>query len=127
MHTASDEMTLAEFDTTARKWARDLEDRERIRTGLPLAKARGIIARKIGIPAGTLETLRNGRRKGICAWAFDRLRSAVLNELQAEIARCQHEIHIARQTGVDPRSPEMDALARAVERARSLMDAEVTL
>ena len=127
MHTASDEMTLAEFDTTARKWARDLEDMERMRSGLPLIKARKALARKIGVPAGTLETLRNGRRKGICAWAFDRLRSAIVNELQSEIARCQHEIHIARQIGVDPRSPEMDALARAVERAQYLMDSEVTL
>ena len=114
-------MTTATFDAVARNWARDLEDRERIRSGVPLPVARKSVARRVGIPAGTLETLRNGRRKGLSAWLFARLQSAVIAEMNREISRCAHELEIARQAGLDPRSDEMAALEAAVSRAKVML------
>lgn len=116
-----DKMTAASFDGLARKWASDLEDREARRSALPVHEARPALARRLGIPAGTLEGLRRDRVKGVRAWVYERLREAVISEIRQEIKRSEHELSIAVQAGLDPRSSEMAALKDAVCRAQEMI------
>ena len=119
-HKIRDEMTMAS-EAIARTWALSIEDRERYRTGLSLPDARKAVARRIGVAPGTLENLRKGRVKRVALHVYQRLRAAVIRELQSEISRCTHELEMARQIGTDPRSADMAALETAMARAKELM------
>lgn len=103
-------MTADAFIERARGWGRLLEDRERARSGEPLKRAREAVARRIAVPPGTLENLRKNRLKAIAAHWYDRLRSGVIRELEAELAHVDFQLQIARQTGLDPRDRETEAL-----------------
>jgi len=116
---ARDELTYAE--TMARDWARRIEDRESARSGHSVATARKAVARKIGVAPGTLENLRKGRVKRITAFVYERLRAAVIRELEQEIKRAGHELEVARQCGLDPRSADMAALETAMAQVKELM------
>lgn len=89
-------MTAIAIDATAEAFARRLEDRERQRSSVSLPVARQAVARRTGVPAGTLENLRRGRIKGVREWVADRLRSALISELEAEFARTEHELAFLR-------------------------------
>lgn len=103
-------MSLAAINAdTAASWAERLERRERERSGLPLHQARPVVARKLGIAPGTLENLRRGRIKDPRQSLFDRLRTGVIRELEAEMRRLETEIHVLRQIGSDPRDDEITA------------------
>ena len=100
----------------ARTWARDLEDREARRTGAPLAVVRSNVARKAGVPPSKLLSLRKNRLKDIGVSVFERLRAAVIRELEAELRHAEHEIQVCRQIGADPSDGEMQsALGRAAK------------
>ncbi len=116
-------MTAVSFDGLARQWVADLERKEAGRLSLPVADARPSLARRLGVPVGTLEGLKRDRTKGVKAWVFERLRAAIITETQREIARCQHELEVALQAGLDPRCDEMAALESAIARAKKLMEA----
>lgn len=103
-------VTPAVYLERAETWARDLESREQRRTGGKLDVVRDMVARKVGVPAGTLRSLRKQRLKSINVAWYDRLRAGVIHELEAELRHVQHELAILRQTGADPRSPEVSAL-----------------
>jgi transposase-like protein len=105
----------------ARIWGKTLEDREAARSGVPVHAARKTVARRTGISPGTLETLRVGRLKAIAVHVYDRLHAAVVADLEAEIGRLQHELTIARQAGVDPRSDEMREVETHLARARAVL------
>jgi transcriptional regulator with XRE-family HTH domain len=83
----------------AERLARRLEDTEQVRSGLPLPAARQRLAARIGIAAGTLETLRRGRRKSLTDALSARLASAVVAELTKEIGALNHELELARSLG----------------------------
>ena len=89
-------MTAATFDETAVGFARRLEDREREKSRVTLPVARQIVARRTGVAIGTLENLRRGRVKGVREWIAERLRAALIAELEAEVARAEHELTILR-------------------------------
>ena len=89
-------MTAVAINASAEGFARRLEDRERERSGVSLPVARLAVARRTGIAAGTLENLRRGRIKGVRAWIFDKLHAALIAELEAEVARTEHEIVVLR-------------------------------
>lgn len=115
-----DRMPLVIDDRHVAGWARSLEDR-RCSRGMKLPEARRVLARDTGVSAGTFESLRRGRLKGVKNWIAERIRSAVIRDLQQEIARCTHELELARQAGLDPRSSDMAALETAVQKANELM------
>lgn len=102
----------------ARDWSVALEDREQARSGSKLPDARAAVAQRIGVPPGTLRNLRLNRVKGIAAHWYERLRAAVVLDLQAEMARLQHEQHIILQTGLDPREGEAAAVAEDIAAVR---------
>ena len=89
-------MTTLMIDETAAAFARRLEDRERSRCGVSLPVARDAVARRTGVAVGTLENLRRGRIKGVRAWIEAALRAALVKELEAELARTEHELTVLR-------------------------------
>lgn len=84
------------FDDLARQYARTLEDREALSNGQPITKARESVARRIGVPPGTLENLRRQRIKGIRAWIFERLRTAYEADCERQLKLLEHELEITR-------------------------------
>ena len=95
-------MTSTEYLDRATGWARLLEDREAARSGRSVRAARKAVSRRLAMPEGTLENLRKNRLKAIAAHWYDRLRTGVIAELEAELRHVQEELTIARQTGMDP-------------------------
>ncbi len=85
-------MTSAGYVDQARNWGRTLEDREATRMGQPIKYARVSVARKTGVPASTLENLRNGRLKAVAAHVYNLLWLAVQRELAAEIKRLEQNL-----------------------------------
>jgi len=92
-------MSSVAVDTVARDWTRRLERAEASRTGLPIEDARKRVARRLGVLPGTLENIGKGRIKGIRNWVAQKIRQAVIREIEAEIARLQHELEMARRCG----------------------------
>lgn len=114
------QMQTTTLDCKARDWARALEEREAVRAG-SIPEARRSLARRLGLAIGTFDGIRRQRTKSISLAVFERLRAAVIRDLQNEIARCSHELEIARQAGLDPRLSDMAALETAVQKANELM------
>ena len=96
-------MNATAIDISAQTFARRLEDREQERSGVLLPVARMTVARRTGVAAGTLENLRRGRIKGVREWIVAALRAALISEVEADIARAQHELTVlkASHRGVD--------------------------
>ena len=88
----------------ASAYARFLENHISQSSGVPIDQARKMVARRTGIPAGTLENLRRGRVKTVAAHVFAALHTAIINQLTFEIGRLTHELQIARMS-----SDRMDA------------------
>lgn len=93
----------------------DLEARRRRRS---VREVRDLVARRIGTTTGTLRNIRKERRKGIPAWLMQSIRAALIDVLQAELHAIEHELHMLRAVGADPRS---DAFASARARAAVLV------
>lgn len=112
-------MSAAANAELAQEWAERMERRESARSGLPLKEARPIVARRIGVAPGTLENLRRGRIKDPRKSLFDRLKSAMVRELEAEMRAHEHEIQILKQIGEDPRG---DAFAEVETRLSEIRE-----
>lgn len=110
-------MSAVESVREARDWAELLEKNEARRTGLSRAEVRPIVARKSGVPESKLYSLWRGRLKDTGSWK-DRLKAAVVRELQGELARLHHEHALIAQTGLDPRSDEAAAVAQDIQAVR---------
>ena len=95
----STDMNSAVFVEHARNWARTMEDRA-MRSGLKLPDAREAVARRIGVPPGTLQNLRKNRLKAIAVHWYDRLRAGVIRDLEAELRHVEHELQVARPTSL---------------------------
>lgn len=106
----------------ARDWTREMEAREKAKTGLACQHVRPIIARRVGTTPSAIEHVSRGRAKGITATLFAAIQRAFIKTLIDEISRAEHAIQVARACGVDPRSDEMAALQAGAEAARKLME-----
>lgn len=120
-HSGDEFVTSNAFVEHARDLARTLEDREAARSQLRLVEARPIVARRLGTAPGTLENLRNGRLKTIAAHVYAALRQAVVGELEKELRHLEHELHLLRQTGSDPRGDEAAAVVSDIAKVRSAL------
>lgn len=114
-------MTPAAYVDAAQGWARELEDREARRTGMTVAEARKVVANRTTVAPGTLENLRKGRLKAVAAHVFERLRTGVIAELEAEVMRLEHELTVLRQTGSHPGSDEMAEVEAGLAKAREAL------
>jgi len=114
-------MNSVAYVERAAAWARLLEDKEAERSGADLAVARPTVARRTGVPEGTLRNLRKNRLKAIGVHWFDRLKAGVIRELEAELMRLEHDLAVLRATGADPRHPETEAVVADIARARAAL------
>lgn len=93
-----------------------LVDQEARRVGCRIL-ARERVARLVGVSPGTIENLQRARLKRISGWLRDALRARVIREIEAEIVRLQHELSVLRQSGEDPRSNKITAVASDLQKA----------
>lgn len=101
--------------------AEDLEARRRQQT---VRDARVGLARRIGVTAATLRNVRKHRRQNIPAWLMAAIRRVLVEVLQAEIRALEHEVHLARQAGLDDREDALaHAAAQIVSARKALMEA----
>lgn len=107
--------------STANRLTRRLEDLEAMRQSQPVRVARSSVARRLGVAPGTLENIRRLRTKIVPNWLMARIRAAFVAELHSEIARLEHEIHIARQIGTDTRDDVLVAAETQLATAKKLL------
>lgn len=105
----------------ANRFARVLEDSEARRLGVRITTARDSVARRLKIAPGTLENIRRFRIKTIPNWLMARIRTEFVAVLQTEIRRLEHEIHLARQIGDDPRENILVAAETQLAEAKALL------
>lgn len=104
--TESDKLSLAFIDD-ARTWSMALEAREQKRSGVSLADARRIVARRAEVSPGTLENLRKRRLKSSDVGWYTRLRLLLIEELKQEMRAHDREIKTLMALGADPLSGAM--------------------
>lgn len=107
---------------TAERWTRVLEKAEAKRLGVPEKDARKSLARKLKASPGTLENIRRLRTKLVPHWLMARMRGEFIAALQMEIQRLEHEIHLARQTGMDHRDDALCAAEAQLQSARRILE-----
>lgn len=105
----------------AQRFARQLEEGEAKAVGSSIQGARKRVAQRISASPGFLENLRRGRIKTIPSYLMQKIREAMIAELQNEIARCEHEINLARQTGARNSDDEILAAAAQVAAAKKIL------
>lgn len=106
----------------ARTWAEALEDREAKRQGRSVSEVRNDVARKIGVPAGKLYSLRRNRLKDVSNRILTALGQALRNELQTELLRVEHDLQITTQIGEERYSGEVQTLLARREKIRAALD-----
>ncbi len=121
-HTKEHSVMTAYTDvSTAQKFARILENSEAQRLGLPVRQARARVAQRLRSSPGFLQNLRNNRIKRVPSWLMDKLKEAFIAELTTEIARLEHEIHLARQTGAGADCNEVFEAQAQIEAAKKIL------
>lgn len=121
-HTKEHSVMTAYTDVdTAQKYARLLENTEARRLGLPVREARESVARRLRSSPGFLQNLRNNRIKRIPSWLMDKLKEVFIAELQTEVQRLQHEIHLARQIGTRASDDEILAAETQIEAVKKIL------
>ena len=107
---------------TVNRLARVIEDQEARRLGIPVTLARARVANRIGVAPGTLENFRRLRSKIVPHWLMNRIRAEFIVVLQTEIQRLEHEIHIARQTGMDHRDDDLAKAEAQLAAAKEIIE-----
>ena len=103
------------------RWANRLIEAEADKSHTTLPIARTIVARHLGVVPGTLESLHRGRLKRISDHLATKLRGAICNELQAEIARLEAELLLARSGNTFASDDQIQSAAAAVEQAKRIL------
>jgi hypothetical protein len=98
---------------------RELEKREHQRNGGNVVEARERLAGKLGIAPGTVYNLARNRLKKIAELKVVIARYAV-EDLEQEIAHCQHQMEMARQVGAPPHSDLVLRIQTTLKRAQEL-------
>lgn len=111
----------SEPDMSAVSLARSLEHRERSRVS-SIRIARERVASRLRIGVGTFENLVRGRVKRVDANIRDRLQALMVRELEAEIARLQHELEMARQIGAPLNSDQVGEIETHIAKAAALLN-----
>jgi len=120
MHKLGSFMSSAATIEEARAQARTLEQRERSRAG-NLKNARATLARRAGVSPATWRNLAQGRLKRLDAWLRDRLCALIIRELEAEIARLEHDLAAARSCGDHLGSQHVCEIETHLAKARAIL------
>ncbi len=106
--------------STATAIAQKLYRKERER-GSDADAARLWLAEKLKTGTGTVRNLIRGRVKRVDETIRDRLRALLMREIEAEIARLQHELEIHRQGGHHLASDEISEIESHLAAAKAIM------
>lgn len=94
------------------------------RHGLTLDEVRPQVARALRVPVRTVLHLRNQRRKTVTWRLMESLRGLLVEVLQAEIVRLEHEVHVYKQIAGSHRDDRLAAAeAQVVAARRALSEA----
>lgn len=107
------------------RFARRLEDAEAKRLGVRVTEARISLARRLRTSPGTLKNIRRLRTKIVPNWLMARIKAEFVSVLQNEIARLEHEIHVAKQIGTDHRESDLVSAETQLHAARAILAGEV--
>ena len=105
----------------AEDWVEILETVEARRLGVTRAEARPKVARDLRVPEGKLYSLARRRLKDISNRMLRRIGEGLIRELQAELARVEHDLQIRTQIGARPDSGESLTLATRREKIREAL------
>jgi len=105
----------------ARSIARMLEDKRRWQFGT-LERTRAHLGAKIGIEGKTWKNLVLGRRKRVDDWLKERLKTLLLRELEAEMARASHDVQIALQCGDSPSAQSLREAEGYLAKAKAALN-----
>lgn len=105
----------------AEDWVDILETVAARRAGLSRAEARPALARRIGVPQGKLYSLARRRLKDVSNRLLNKIGNGLIAELQAELARVEHDLQIRTQIGDRPDSGEVLSLASRREKIREAL------
>lgn len=101
--------------------ARRLIEMEALRTGATIEIARKRVAAREGIAPSTVDNILRRRVKAVAGWVRDRLRAALIRELQAELMRLEHELSIARLAAESTSDRDVAAAEAALAQAKRLL------
>lgn len=104
---------------TVARIARRLIAEEGLVRGVKRPEARRIVAREAGVTPGSLENLERGRLKHADRIAA-RLHALLASKIEQRIARLQHELFLARETGRVGRA-DLERAEAALETARKAL------
>lgn len=96
-------------------------ERAAMRDGVKLAQAREIVARRVGVSPGTIESIRRGRVKRLAHDIFEKLRAALERQLEREIEAAAHDLAMVRASGARVDAAAIFEAEAALERARSVI------
>ncbi len=103
--------------------AKELIEREKIRSGIKLSEARKKIAREAGIKPGSLESLLRGRLKYV-----DRIASCIhslrIRKIEQELAALELELEFMRRLGHSDPKINLDRAEAALADARRALGKE---
>jgi hypothetical protein len=91
------------------------------RGGAHVSQARQAVARRIGIPPGTVENIQRNRLKFV-ERVEAKVRAAFIRLLEHEIAKATHELAIARAASDRVDTPAVFAADAALAQARKLLE-----
>lgn len=110
------------FDRNIKRWAREIEDEEATRLGLPLPIVRKKLAREIGIAPGTLENIRRDRSKALSGRVMEAIRTFMVRRIEAEMGRLRHELELASAGNSNLSDAAIDQARSALEAAREIIE-----
>ena len=102
-------------------WTDELEKREAVRRSVSREDARPFLASRLGLLPGTIENIVRKRVKEPRGRVIDAIRAAFIRELESEIRRCEHEIHLAMQGGSHPAADEISQAQTLLAQAKGLI------
>lgn len=117
-------LSAADVEVASGMLAR-IEDHELRRTGATMRDARRAVARRVGAGPGTVTNIRIQRRQTIPSYLMERIRAVLIDILQSEMRALEHEIAIARQTGVDHRDDALEAAEAHMVEAKAILEGAV--
>lgn len=87
------------------------------------AAVRASVARRCGVPVGTIENIQRSRLKFVSR-VEDKIRAAFMRLLQSEIAKATHELEIARLTSDRVDTPAIFEAEAALRKAKEILAGE---
>lgn len=105
----------------ASSFARRLVEAEARSSRIEMRKAARAVAGRLRISAGSVWGLLYSPPKQIGTVVFRALRAGVERQLEHEIRRLTHELHVLRQSGADPRCSVVAEVETHLAAARSAL------